>query len=338
MSRPSLPKIADFLFWLCKSKKLSVSAVLGYRSILLAVFRMVLPEIFTSPVLQDLLRSFKVESPCRAIRPPAWDLLTVLDYLWSSVFEPLSNSSLRDLTRKTLFLVALATAKGVGEIQALSRLVSFSSSAAGASYVPDFLAKTETAVHPLPCSFAILSLGDFAVGLPDDLLLCPVHSLHAYVSRTSRFVNRPRRLCVSPRCPSRSISKNPISYFLREVIVHFGTSSESVAATRTHSIRIIATSSAFFKNWSISSVLDAGSWRSNTVFTSFSLKISIMFLKMLALWVLLSLWRAYWVVFTSSCLAPGKVEVLSWFNSQSNSFQFFLLRNSTCPMLWEDYC
>ena len=48
VSRPSLSKIADFLFWLCRSKKLSVSVVLGYRSMLSAVFRMVLPEISTS--------------------------------------------------------------------------------------------------------------------------------------------------------------------------------------------------------------------------------------------------------------------------------------------------
>ena len=223
-----------------------------------------------SPLLR--LRSFKVEAPCRTIRPPAWDLLKVLDYLQSSVFEPLSNSSLRDLNRKMLFLVALATAKRVGEIQALSRFVSFSSSAAGVSYVPEFLAKTETAVRPLPRSFAIQSLGDFVAGLPDDLLLWPVRSLHVYVSRTSCFVNSPRRLVVSPRCPSRSMSKNAISYFLYEVIVHSGSSSESVAATRTHSIRGIATSSAFFKNWSIASVLDATSWRSNTVFTSFYFK------------------------------------------------------------------
>ena len=272
VSRPTLPKIADFLFWLRKSKKLSVSAVHGYRSMLSAVFRTVLPEISTSSVLQDILRSFKVEAPCRAIRPPEWDLLNVLDYLRSSVFEPLTNASLRDLTRKTLFLVALATAKRVGELQAFSLFISFSSSAAGLSYVPEFLAKTETAVRPLPRSFDIQSLGDFAAGLPEDLLLCPVRSLHAYVSRTAQFVNRPRRLFISPRCPLRAMSKNAISYFLREVIVHSGASSESVAAPRAHSIRGIATSSAFFKNWSLASVLDAASWRSNTVFTSFHFK------------------------------------------------------------------
>ena len=155
--------------------------------------------------------------------------------------------------------MALATAKRVGELQALSRIVSFSSSSAGLSYVPEFLAKTETAVRPLPRTFAIQSLGDFAAGLQEDLLLCPVRSLSEYVARTSSFVNRPRRLFVSPRCPSRAMSRNGISYFLREVIVHSGASSESVATPRAHSIRGIATSSAFFRNWSLSSVLEAAS-------------------------------------------------------------------------------
>ena len=251
---------------------MSVSAVMGYRSMLSFVFRSVLSEISTSPVLHDLLRSFKVEAPFRSVRPPSWDLLKVLDYLRSPVFEPLSSASLRDLTRKTLFLVALATAKRVGELQALSRVVSFSSSAAGLSYVPEFMAKTETAVRPLPLSFSVQSLSEFAAGLPEDLLLCPVRSFGEYVQRTSRFVNRPRRLFVSPRCPSRAMSKNGISLFLLEVIVHSGASSEAVAAPRAHSIRGIATSSAFFKNWSLSSVLEAASSRSNTVFTSFYFK------------------------------------------------------------------
>ena len=168
--------------------------------------------------------------------------------------------------------MALATAKRVGELQALSRIVSFSSSSAGLAYVPEFLAKTETAVRPLPRTFAIQSLGDFAAGLQEDLLLCPVRSLSEYVARTSDFVNRPRRLFVSPRCPSRAMSRSGISYFLREVIVHSGASSESVATPRAHSIRGIATSSAFFRNWSLSSVLEAALWRSNTVFTFFYLR------------------------------------------------------------------
>ena len=272
ISRPSLSKIADFLFWLRRSRQLSVSAVMGYRSMLSAVFKSILPEISSSPILHDLLRSFQVEAPIREVSPPSWDLPTVLNFLRSSSFEPLSSASLRDLTRKTLFLISLATAKRVGELQALSRRVSFSSSSAGLSYMPEFVAKTESAIRPLPRSFEVKSLGDFAAGLPEDLLLCPVRSLSAYLTRTSGVVNRPRRLFVSSKCPSRAMSKNGISYMLREVIVQSGASSPSGQVPRVHSIRGIATSSAFFRNWSLRSVLEAASWRSNTVFTSFYLR------------------------------------------------------------------
>ena len=148
----------------------------------------------------------------------------------------------------------------------------FSSSSAGLSYAPEFVAKTETAARPLLRAFEVKSLGDFAAGLPDELLLCPVRSLSAYVARTSQFVNKPRRLFVSPRCPSRAMSKNGISYLLREVIVQSGASSQSTQAPRAHSIRGIATSSAVFRNWYLRSVLEAASWRSNSVFTSFYLR------------------------------------------------------------------
>ena len=77
---------------------------------------------------------------------------------------------------------------------------------------------------------------------------------------------------MSSRNPARVMSKNGISYLLREVIVHSGASSVDAAAPKAHSIRGIAPSSAFFKNWSLASVLEAASWRSNTVFTSFYLR------------------------------------------------------------------
>ena len=271
ISRPSLPKIADFLFWLRRSRRLSVSSVMGYRSMLSTVFKSVLPEISTSPVLHDLLRSFQAEAPIREVRPSSWDLNVVLFifFLQSSSFEPLTTISLRDLTRKTLFFLSLAPAKRVSEIQALSRRVSFSSSAAGLSYVPEFVAKTESALRPLPRSFEIPSLGDFAAGMPVALLLCPVRALSVYLDRTSGIVNRPRRLFVSSKCPSRAMSKNGISYMLREVIVQSGVCSRSGQVPRAHSIRSLATSSAFFRNWSLRSVLEAAAWRSNTVFPSF---------------------------------------------------------------------
>ena len=116
------------------------------------------------------------------------------------------------------------------------------------------------------------SLSDFAAGFPDDLLLCPVRALWLYLQRTSAVPNRPRHLFVSPRSPSRSMSKNGISYFVREVIHEAGASREVGVPVRTHSIRGISTSTAFYKNWSVSSVLTAASWRSNSVFAAFYLR------------------------------------------------------------------
>ena len=53
---------------------------MGYRSMLSAVFKSVLPVMSTSPVLHDLLRSFMIEAPPRSVSPPSWDLLKVLEF------------------------------------------------------------------------------------------------------------------------------------------------------------------------------------------------------------------------------------------------------------------
>ena len=158
-------------------------------------FLSVLLEISISPVLQVLLQSFQAEAPIREVRPPSWDLNIVSSFLRSSSFQPWTTISLRTLTRRPLFLLSLVTAKrGGGVIQALSRRVSFSSSAAGLSYVPGLVAKTESALRPLPRSFEVPSLGDFAAGMPEELLRCPVRAFSEYLDRTSGIVNRPRRL------------------------------------------------------------------------------------------------------------------------------------------------
>ena len=183
-----------------------------------------------------------------------------------------------------LFLVSLATARRVGELQAVSREVSFSGSDAYLSYLPEFHAKTESAASPLPRSFCVRSLNDFVGGLQDELLLCPVRALRAYLTRTSSLASRPHTLFVSPRSPSRSLSKNALSFFLRDVISRacsssssstssFGPSSSASApsSSRAHSVRGVATSWAFACNASRSSILAAVSRSSSSVFTSFYL-------------------------------------------------------------------
>ena len=70
-----------------------------------AVFKLVLPESSISPLLHVLLWSFQAEAPSREVRPPSWDLNIVSSFLRSSSFQPWTTISLRDLTRRTLFLL-----------------------------------------------------------------------------------------------------------------------------------------------------------------------------------------------------------------------------------------
>ena len=163
VSRPTVPKIADFLLYLRRSLLLSYSTIASYRSMLSAAFRFVLPELSFHPVFHGLLRSFRIERPLSSSRFPTWDLLRVLSLLRGSPFEPLESCSLRDLTRKTLFLLSLATARRVGELQAVSSAVSSSGGDLFLSYLPEFRTKTESSSNPLPRSFHVRSLRDFVV-------------------------------------------------------------------------------------------------------------------------------------------------------------------------------
>ena len=159
----------------------------------------------------------------------------------------------------------------MGELQALSRLVSFVHADACVSYVPEFVAKTESLSNPIPRSFLVRSLSDFAAGLQEELLLCPVRALRIYLDRSASLSPLPRRLFISPRRPLRALSKNAFSFFLRGVIHEAEAGRPEVGPVRAHSIMGVSTSAAFHRNWSVASVLDSAMWRSNSVFVSFSL-------------------------------------------------------------------
>ena len=109
-------------------------------------------------------------------------------------YEPLESTDLRTLSKKTLFLLALATAKRVIELQARSRRVTTVTDDMVVSYLPHFVAKTEQADSPFPRSFHVRSLKDFAGDLEEGSLLCPVHALRIYLRRTRSVAACPSSL------------------------------------------------------------------------------------------------------------------------------------------------
>ena len=85
------------------------------------------------------------------------------------------------------------------------------------SYLPEFVAKTESLKNPLPRSFLVHSLLEFLGDLPEERLLCPVRAVCIYLDLTKDL--SPCALFVSPRRRLRPISKNALSFFIRTVIV-----------------------------------------------------------------------------------------------------------------------
>ena len=163
----------------------------------------------------------------------------MLTYFVSPAFEPLSQAAFRALPLKTLLLLALATAKRVDELQALSSIVTFVAGDACLSYIP----------RSFPRSFLVKSLADFAAGLDVDLLLFPVRALRLYLLRARSLSPCRHRLFVSPRCHSRALSTTAVSFFLREVISAAEAARPHVGSLRAPEVRSVSTSVAFRRNW-----------------------------------------------------------------------------------------
>ena len=181
---------------------------------------------FLLTVLHDLLRSFRLEWPLSSSRVPPWDLLFVLHFLRGAPFEPLSSCSLRDLTRKVLFLVLLAAARRVDELQAL-----FLSPCLGRTCICRIFRSFSRRLSPQPTIFPGLFASTLYVTL---LAVFPMNSCCVqFVRSVSAFrvllFLRVLILSVSPRSPSRPLSKNALSFFLREVISQASSTTSSSA-------------------------------------------------------------------------------------------------------------
>lgn len=273
-SKPSSQKFADFLVYLRQECHLSVSAIKGYKAMLNSIFSIKGFDLSHDAVLREIIKACSRRVP-RSIGMPTWNLDVVLKALVRHPYEPMDTVPIRYLTMKTLFLVALATAKRVGELQALSYHVAVQGDDMILSYLPDFVAKTESAVNPIAREFRLRCLSSVVGRDDDERLLCPVRALKWYRHRTSAQ-HRPRHLFLSVKDLDRHLSKAALSFFLRETIkaAHESLPEQDCTAikVRAHDIRGIATSVLWWKNKAMSTILDAACWKTQSVFANHYLK------------------------------------------------------------------
>ncbi|XP_068201627.1 uncharacterized protein [Palaemon carinicauda] len=263
--------IPDFLVHLRDDLGVSIPAIKGVRAALGQVFQLKGINLGTSRHISMHIRSFEQACDPRTSRVPQWDVAKVLNVLSCPPYEPLKDVLDKDLTLKAIFLLALASAKRVSELHGLSFEVSHSK---GWKFFPEFVAKTQNPAIADP-RFEEFSIP--AIPRSDnlsDLLLCPVRTIRKYLSRTAKLRPVVKSLFVSTGLVKKAVSKNTISFWLRQVIRRaYENEGSTVPGTpRPHDIRGLSTSLAFGTNMAVSQILRAGTWARQSTFTAHYLK------------------------------------------------------------------
>ena len=168
--------------------------------------------------VQTWVRGLSVLNPRLRVIVPSWSLDIVLSALKCPPYYPLDAISLKHLTQRTVFLLAIASARRVSELHALRlNLLTWKPAEVIAYVDPTFLPKVHTNWHcNRPIAFPALA------GEKDPELkkLCVRDTLRAYVNATQPFRGTSQQLllCFGKKVRGEPVSKQRISTWLKEVI------------------------------------------------------------------------------------------------------------------------
>ena len=273
-----LPLLTQFLEYLFTVRKVGLRTIKNYRSAIAHYWKSSvgyeIPD--ADPVLKDLFRGFAREKPVSKKLVVDWDVYLVLQFLKSGKFENWGQVSDRWLTLKTTFLLALATGRRRSELHALTqnvRWVNGESKEVELSIHLDFVGKTHLTSKG-PGSFRSVSLKALQEADGQDLLLCPVRTLEAYLDRSKHYRSPGQHKLIIPyrRGSVKDLSKQTLSNYIKEsVILAYQEQNPDSQAVRSlkikpHSIRHVATSLSALRAVNMDEVLQAGTWASPNVF------------------------------------------------------------------------
>ena len=280
---PPLKAIADFLLHLFQDKKLQPGSIDGYRSAIADKLGNSTINVSKDENLTRLLDSFHRDRPKGRRGIPSWNLSLVLHQLTKAPFEPLKEASLKHLTFKTVFLLALGSGKRRSEIHAwLHKNIRHQSDWSKVSLYPSpsFLSKNQLAKEG-PDSVAPVVIPALAPSLDrslkGDRSLCPVRALRYYLDRTADLRQNKELVFVSfKKGFDKDISPATISSWIKQTVVLCYELSDQEALTlhqvKAHDVRAFAASKAFQSGISLDQILSACHWKSHNTFTQFYLK------------------------------------------------------------------
>ncbi len=235
--------------------------------------------LVTSRVVVSFLKGARRLHPPRPPSVPPWDLEVVLRALSQPPFEPLTSVGLKELSLKTTLLLALASAKRIGDLHAFSvdsDCIRFGPGDCSVTlrlrmgYVPKSLStpfKTQTV------SLSALSSESTASREADaQTSVCPVRALRIYIDRSASFRQSDQLfVCYGGCVKGRAVSKQRISHWIVDAITAAYTSQglECPLHIRGHSTRAIASSWAWSRGMSIQDICAAAGWSSQNTFARF---------------------------------------------------------------------
>ena len=280
---PPLKAIADFLLYLFQDKKLQPGTIDGYRSAIADKLGNVPINVSKDENLTCLLDSFHRDRPKGRRGIPSWNLSLVLHQLTKPPFEPLKEASLKHLTFKTVFLLALGSSKRRSEIHAwLHKNIRHQSDWSKVSLYPSpsFLSKNQLAKEG-PDSVAPVVIPALAPSLDKSLKgdrsLCPVRALRYYLDRTSDLRHNKELVFVAfKKVFDKDISLATLSSWIKQTVILCYELSDQKALTvhqvKAHDVSAFAASKAFQSGISLEQILSACHWKSHNTFTQFYLK------------------------------------------------------------------
>ena len=281
---PPVKSVADFLMYLFEDKKLQPSTIDGCRSAIADKLGNTTVNISKDDNLTRLLESFHRDRPRGRRGIPSWNLSLVLHLLTRAPFEPLREASLKHLTFKTVFLLALGSGKRRSEIHAWQhKNIRHQSDWSKVSLFPSpsFLYKNQLAKHG-PESVAPVVIPALVPtqdrSLKSDRSLCPVRALFYYLDRTSD-IRQDKELVVFVSFKKgfdKDISPATILSWINQTVILCYELSDHHAHTlhqvKAHDVRAFAASKAFQSGVSLEQIFSACHWKSHNTFTQFYLK------------------------------------------------------------------
>ena len=280
---PPVKSVADFLMYLFEERKLQPSTIDGYRSAIADKLGNSTLNIGKDENLTHLLDSFHRDRPKGRRGIPSWNLSLVLHQLTKAPFEPIKEASLKHLTFKAVFLLALGSGKRRSEIHAWqSKNIRHQSDWSKVSLYPSpsFLSKNQLAKEG-PDSVAPVVIPALALtldrSLKSDRSLCLVKALRYYLDRTSDIRQNKELVFVSfKKGFDKDISPATISSWIKQTVILCYELSDQEAHTlhqvKAHDVRAFAASKAFQSGVSLEQILSACHWKSHNTFTQFYLK------------------------------------------------------------------